>query len=626
MWQRLRPWLHCGGWACMPRALGIYHQHSLTPLRQSPPAHPCQPQVVTRVSYLKTITTRHAPDALLPWTSHVACHGASHRGVRDMVVSGGAAGCLRPVAPFLVPLRMARWADTAPSARDIEAAIAAGEADAAAAAAAAVSPLLVGRPPPPPGLAELRRLGLGEAPLGGFELPPPHITLGSAAARTTAAAAAPGVSAARPLNAHCYSPEVRPGAGALARARARLAMPGTDVTAAEDAAQRDALRRALAVQQRGATRLPLWVVHGERGLVGAALGDVAEQMLMPVYALELADPAVRAVISGDGGGGDVVELPSTLQELAVRWGMRVRLRARTNAQAYQAPGTSSLQESSKACRILEPCGRRPCALQQTSNIHRLFPPPALFACRHMDALLALQPAGPHVLVGYGPFSCMLASAIACELEHHASAGGAGGAGGASLLLVDGAPVPPVGLPVPLPPPAAYALFALLLDVGALLPHAGLWRSFVEEFGASLAAEGGTPGGDGAPERALRALAGLAQPAGGATAARWDDAVERTAAGARLAARLLDSFESPEYVFQGRPAQRMALCHDARACRALGRTRHIAGLHPTRNHATLDPQGLLCSCCLARMRKQTPCWRRPATIALGHCRCCPKQPR
>jgi hypothetical protein len=33
-------------------------------------------------------------------------HGASHRGVRDLVADGGAAGALRPVAPLLVPLHM----------------------------------------------------------------------------------------------------------------------------------------------------------------------------------------------------------------------------------------------------------------------------------------------------------------------------------------------------------------------------------------------------------------------------------------------------------------------------------------------------------------------------------------
>lgn len=274
------------------------------------------------MSYLKTITGRHAPDVLLPWTSHIVCHGASHRGVRDLVVSGGAAGCLRPVAPFLVPLRMMRWADTAPSGRDIETAIAAGEADAAAAAAAAASPLLASRPPPPLALGELRHLGLGEGPRSGFELPPPLVAPNSAAAAAAAAAMRLGVSAARPLNAFCFSAEARPGAGALARARSRLAMPGTDVTAAEDTAQRDALRRSLAVQQRGATRLPLWIVHGERGLVGAALGEVSQQMLMPVFALELADPTAGAAgghaAGGGAAGGGIIELPSTLQELAMR--------------------------------------------------------------------------------------------------------------------------------------------------------------------------------------------------------------------------------------------------------------------------------------------------------------------
>ncbi|KIY94328.1 type I polyketide synthase [Monoraphidium neglectum] len=63
-------------------------------------------QVVTHVAYLRAITRAHAPDGLLPHTAHAVLHGASHRSVRDLVVDGGAAGALRPVAPLLVPLHM----------------------------------------------------------------------------------------------------------------------------------------------------------------------------------------------------------------------------------------------------------------------------------------------------------------------------------------------------------------------------------------------------------------------------------------------------------------------------------------------------------------------------------------
>lgn len=176
------------------------------------------------------------------------------------------------------------------------------------------------------------------------------------------------------------------------------------------------------------------------------------------------------------------------------------------------------------------------------------PPPLLPPARHMDVLLALQPAGPHVLVGYGPFSCMLAYSIACELEHHGGTGG--GTRGASLLLVDGAPVPPVGLPAELPHPAAYALFSLLLEAGALLPHAGLWHSFVDEYNAALAFEAARGSSGEAAEIVLRALAGGVRPSGGIAAAQWDAAVERAAVGSQLAAHLLEAFETPEYVFQG----------------------------------------------------------------------------
>ena len=227
------------------------------------------------MSYLKTITSRHVPDALLPWTSHIVCHGACHRGVRDLIVAGGAAGCVRPVAPLLVPLRMVLWRDTAPAARDIEDAVRQGEADAAAASAAAAALLSVA-PPPPPGLAELRHLGLGEAPPSGFTLPPPAVTASTRASLLTAVAETGSVVvpdrliAVRPLNSFCFSPEVRPGAAALSRARARLAMPGSDVTPAEDAAR----------------------------------------LFMPVCALELGSGALRA-------GGHPLPV-SNMQQLAVR--------------------------------------------------------------------------------------------------------------------------------------------------------------------------------------------------------------------------------------------------------------------------------------------------------------------
>jgi hypothetical protein len=296
--------------------------------------------VVTRVSYLRTIAARHAPDAVLPWTSHAVLHGARHRSVRDLIAAGGPAGALRAVAPLLLPLRMLCWSDSLPSARDLEATVAGALEDAAAAADAARA-ALVAPPPPPPGVPELRALGLGEAPPGGFPLPPPPPPPRGAEPRPRSRAGAPplpargagaAASAAVPLNAFCCSPEVRPGASALARARARLATPGTDVSPQEDAAQRAALARAAAAQRRLATRLPLWLVHGETGRCGGSLRDVAAELPLPVFGLELGPGALAAT----GGGGAAaaaaaVGLPAegaaavvgvaTMQELAARCGI-----------------------------------------------------------------------------------------------------------------------------------------------------------------------------------------------------------------------------------------------------------------------------------------------------------------
>jgi hypothetical protein len=194
--------------------------------------------------------------------------------------------------------------------------VSAAEADAARIAAAARS-LVAGAPPPPPGVGDLTRLGvLGDwRQYGSPPLPP-------AAPEPAPGAPAPPAAAVRavPLNSFAFCAETRPGAAALARARARLALPGTDVPPAEEAEQRGALRRAAAAQRRAATRLPLFLLHGEGGRCGAALRAVAAGLDMPVFGLELAP----ALLAGGGAGGEGGEgapaLPATLQELAARCG------------------------------------------------------------------------------------------------------------------------------------------------------------------------------------------------------------------------------------------------------------------------------------------------------------------
>lgn len=199
----------------------------------------------------------------------------------------------------------------------------------------------------------------------------------------------------------------------------------------------------------------------------------------------------------------------------------------------------------------------------------------------MDALLSLQPHGPHVLVGCGPFSCLLAAAIACELEHQ---GNQAGGGTVALVLADGAPALPTS--IRLPPPETYGLFGLCVEAGVLgAPPAGrasgaaaglgrvTWRAFAAEFAAVMRGireeeeqlsqqqrEGGVAAvpmaADAAALRAQHALRVMAQRyrlvgAGEGAKGEWEAQVDAVARACHLAARLCADYSSPEYVFQGR---------------------------------------------------------------------------
>jgi hypothetical protein len=72
----------------------------------------------------------------------------------------------------------------------------------------------------------------------------------------------------------------------------------------------------------------------------------------------------------------------------------------------------------------------------------------------VEVLLALQPHGPYLLLGVGPFSCSLATAMACELEQQ-------GVQQVLLLLMDGPAAPPTS--VQLAEPLAYGLHGLVMD-------------------------------------------------------------------------------------------------------------------------------------------------------------------
>jgi len=98
------------------------------------------------------------------------------------------------------------------------------------------------------------------------------------------------------------------------------------------------------------------------------------------------------------------------------------------------------------------------AVGQHSSCDALVSLPAL-ASRCVQQLLAVQQAGPYVLVGCGVFSCMLAAAMASELEHQLQQQQV------VLVLLDGPPALPGSYEVP--DPALYGLYQVLRDAGVL---------------------------------------------------------------------------------------------------------------------------------------------------------------
>jgi thioesterase domain-containing protein len=219
------------------------------------------------------------------------------------------------------------------------------------------------------------------------------------------------------------------------------------------------------------------------------------------------------------------------------------------------------------------------ALQQAA---RLLPMPAYGLSLHFDAagstapspaslpelalqcvqqLLAVQETGPWVLAGCGVFSCMLAAAMARELEqqqHHQQV---------VLVLLDGPPVLPSDCA--LPDPAIYGLYELARDAGRL-PAAAESAADVPQAFAGFAADAsaalrGLMGGDAATaaglltpvsERQVAALeAAAAQVAAALLHAGSDDASqpgEEQAVTAMLRgcrhARVLSHDYTPEFVY------------------------------------------------------------------------------
>lgn len=222
-------------------------------------------QALALVSYFKTITHAHQPRLVLRDAAHVLLHGASHKGAADFM-AGWAAGALRPLARWAQPLRLVRWAEGQPSARDVERALTTGLHDVAAAAAARrrLCPDL-----------ERRLQPAGGRPAG--EQP------AAEAAGEEAAEAVPVRVVA--LNRFCWEAEVRPGESAAAAAAAVAAL-------LPSRAGEGAIEAGEEVQM--ATALPVWLLPHELGSCEGALAAVAAAMPMPAFGMEVVAPALAS--------------------------------------------------------------------------------------------------------------------------------------------------------------------------------------------------------------------------------------------------------------------------------------------------------------------------------------------
>lgn len=91
-------------------------------------------------------------------------------------------------------------------------------------------------------------------------------------------------------------------------------------------------------------------------------------------------------------------------------------------------------------------------------------------------IMTLQPSGPYVILGCGVFSCVLGTAVACEMQHQLQQQ-------VVLVLLDGPPVLPASV---VPDPVVYGLYQQAADRG-LLPAASS-ESIVPVSFAAYAAE------------------------------------------------------------------------------------------------------------------------------------------
>jgi hypothetical protein len=270
------------------------------------------------------------------------------------------------------------------------------------------------------------------------------------------------------LNRFCYDTTTQPHAAEAAALAATAALPpGTDMTPEDVAAAKAAAEQAAVAAAQHAqllSTLPLWLVPGETGSCNEALKHAATLLPMSAYGLTLHRPEAAA------------------------------------AAAAAAPSSSSSSATAE-----DEAKRRAAAML------------AVLTEQCVQPLLELQVAGPYVIVGCGVFSCMLAAAMACELEHQLQQQ-------VVLVLVDGPPVVPTAMQ--LPEPVVHGLYQLARDSGTLpalttggsvpQPFAGFAADLSAQLQAAMAAAGS----------AVQLSGALLPPAAAAEVPALEDAVQQ----------------------------------------------------------------------------------------------------
>jgi hypothetical protein len=323
------------------------------------------------------------------------------------------------------------------------------------------------------------------------------------------------------LNRFCYDTTTQPHAAEAAALAATAALPpGTDMTPEDVAAAKAAAEQAaLAAAQHAQllSTLPLWLVPGETASCNEALKHAATLLPMPAYGLTLVRPDAAAA-------------------------------ATAAALSSSAGGSATAEDAAKS---------RAAAML------------ALLTEQCVQPLLELQSTGPYVIVGCGVFSCMLAAAMACELEQQLQQQ-------VVLMLLDGPPVVPTAMQ--LPEPVVHGLYQLARDSGTLpaltadgtvpQPFAGFAAELSAQLQAAMAAADSAVELSGgllpiAAEAEVPALEDAAQQV---SLARFvgpgrvtPDALEQLLRCCRTVRQIWAAY-APDYVYQG-PAV-MVLTEDA----------------------------------------------------------------